>query len=69
MREIVIFLNEFGTSAFILNILFVNRNIAGMYRAFNARVLEYILIWAIVTHEAALYTSRSEFMRSRGLKN
>jgi hypothetical protein len=44
MREIVIFLNEFGTSAFILNILFVNRNIAGMYRAFNARVLEYILI-------------------------
>jgi hypothetical protein len=44
MREIVIFLNEFGISAFVLNILFVDRNIAGMYGAFSARVSEYVLI-------------------------
>ena len=44
MREIVIFLNEFGISAFVLNIPFVDRNVAGIYKAFNARVPEYILI-------------------------
>jgi hypothetical protein len=44
MREIVIFLNEFDTSAFVLNIPFVNRNVAGMYGAFNTKMPEYILI-------------------------
>jgi hypothetical protein len=44
MREIVIFLNKFGTNAFVLNIPFVNRNVAGMYRAFSARVPKYVLI-------------------------
>jgi hypothetical protein len=44
MREIVIFLNEFGTNAFVLNIPFVNRNVAGMYGAFSTRIPEYILI-------------------------
>jgi hypothetical protein len=44
MREIVIFLNEFGINAFVLNIPFVDRNVAGMYGAFNARMLEYVLI-------------------------
>jgi hypothetical protein len=44
MREIVIFLNEFDINAFVLNISFVNRNVAGIYEAFSARVLEYVLI-------------------------
>jgi hypothetical protein len=44
MREIVIFLNEFGISVFVLNIPFVNRNVAGMYGAFSARMPEYVLI-------------------------
>jgi hypothetical protein len=44
MREIVIFLNEFGTSAFVLNIPFVDCNVAGMYGAFSAKMSEYILI-------------------------